>query len=275
MRYTNLSPPWRKLLLTVHVATAVSVLGTDLVLLVLGISSVRGADPRTIYPAADLIATWLLAPLAVVALGTGVLLGLLTRWGLFRYWWVTIKLTLTAILTGVILFVLVPREEQRRRLSGRLVTEVMNAPDAPDALTGAIERGRALQDEPDLDLLWRSYCQRFSIEHAIRFIKERLGWVRPKVRHPEQADRWTWLILAAYAQLLLARGIVADRRLPWEKPLAVEKLTPYRVLRSFAALLPLLGTPAEAPKPRGRSPGRPKGSLSGPARRYPAIKKAA
>ncbi len=131
------------------------------------------------------------------------------------------------------------------------------------------------RDEPDLDLLWRSYCQRFSIEHAIRFIKERLGWVRPKVRHPEQADRWSWLILAAYAQLLLARGIVADRRLPWEKPLGVEKLTPYRVLRSFAALLPLLGTPAEAPKPRGRSPGRPKGSLSGPARRYPAIKKAA
>ena len=109
MRNMILSPPGRKLLLTVHVATAVSVLGTDLVLLVLGISSVRGADPRTIYPAADLIATWLLAPLAVVALGTGVLLGLLTQWGLFRYWWVTIKLTLTAILTGVILFVLVPR----------------------------------------------------------------------------------------------------------------------------------------------------------------------
>ena len=36
------------------------------------------------------------------------------------------------------------REEQRRGLSGRLVTEVMNAPDAPEALTGAIERGRAL-----------------------------------------------------------------------------------------------------------------------------------
>ena len=131
------------------------------------------------------------------------------------------------------------------------------------------------EDEPDLDLLWRSYCRRFSIEHAIRFIKERLGWVRPKVRHPEQADRWTWLILAAYAQLLLARGVVADRRLPWEKPLAAEKLTPYRVLRSFVTLVPLLGTPAEAPKPRGRSPGRPKGSLSGPARRHPAVKKAA
>ena len=109
MRNMNLPPPWRKLLLTLHVATAVSVLGTDLVLLVLGISSVRGADPQTIYPAAQLVATWLLAPLALVALGTGVLLGLLTQWGLLRYWWVTIKLALTAILTAVILFVLVPR----------------------------------------------------------------------------------------------------------------------------------------------------------------------
>jgi hypothetical protein len=131
------------------------------------------------------------------------------------------------------------------------------------------------EGDPDLDLLWRAYCRRFSIEHAIRFLKERLGWVRPKVRHPEQADRWTWLVLAAHAQLLLARGVAADRRLPWEKPLAVEKLTPYRILRSFVTLLPLLDTPARAPKPRGRSPGRPKGSLSGPARRYPALKKAA
>ena len=87
--------------------------------------------------------------------------------------------------------------------------------------------------------MWRSYCRRFSIEHAIRFIKQRLGWVKPKVRHPEQADRWTWLILAAYAQLLLARGVVADGRLPWEKPLAVEKLTPYRVLRTFVTLVAL------------------------------------
>jgi len=109
MSEIKLSPPWRKLLLTVHVATAVSVLGTDLVLLVLGISRVRGADPQVIYPAAHLVATWVLAPLAIVALGTGVLLGLLTGWGLLRYWWVTIKLVLTAILTGVILFVLVPR----------------------------------------------------------------------------------------------------------------------------------------------------------------------
>lgn len=128
---------------------------------------------------------------------------------------------------------------------------------------------------PDLDLLWKAYCRRFDIEHFVRFLKQKLGWTTPRFRHPEQADRWTWLVLAAYAQLVLARPVVADRRLPWERPLPAGSLTPTRVLRSFASLLPLLGTPARAPKPRGRSPGRPKGSLSGPARRYPAVKKAA
>jgi hypothetical protein len=127
--------------------------------------------------------------------------------------------------------------------------------------------------EPDLDLLWKAYCRRFDIEHFVKFLKGSLGWTTPRVRHPEQADRWTWLVLAAYTQLRLARGNVADLRLPWEKPLASQLLTPNRVLRNFASLLPVLGTPARAPKPRGRSPGRPRGSATGPARRYPAVKK--
>src|SRR5262249_25645088 len=109
MQSITLSAPWRKLLLTVHVAATVSVLGTDLVLLTLGLSSLGGVDPRTIYPAAHLVGARLIAPLAVLSLSTGLLLGALTSWGLFRYWWVTIKLAITAILTGVVLFVLVPR----------------------------------------------------------------------------------------------------------------------------------------------------------------------
>ena len=129
--------------------------------------------------------------------------------------------------------------------------------------------------DPNLDLVWRAYCRRFDVEHFVRFLKGTLGWTTPRVRHPEQADRWTWLVLSAYAQLRLARGFVADRRLPWERPLQPHLLTPNRVLRNFASLLAVVGTPARAPKPRGRSPGRPKGSPSGPARRYPAVKKTA
>lgn len=121
--------------------------------------------------------------------------------------------------------------------------------------------------EPDLDLLWRAYVRRFDLEHTFRFLKEKLGWTTPKVRHPEQADLWTWLVVAAYTQLRLAREAVADRRLPWEKPLPAGHLTPCRVLRAFSSLLPGLGTLADPPKPRGRSPGRPKGSRSGRAKR--------
>ena len=73
--------------------------------------------------------------------------------------------------------------------------------------------------DPDLDVLWRAYVRRFDLEHTLRFCKQTLGWTTPRVRHPEQADRWTWLVVAAYTQLRLARPGVADRRLPWERPL--------------------------------------------------------
>ena len=45
--------------------------------------------------------------------------------------------------------------------------------------------------------------------------------------------------------------------------------------RAVSALLAHLGTPAKPPKPCGRSPGRPKGRLSGKAKRYPALKRSA
>lgn len=129
--------------------------------------------------------------------------------------------------------------------------------------------------EPDLDLLWRAYVRRFDLEHTFRFLKQTLGWTTPRMRHPEQADRWSWLVLAAFTQLRLARPCVADRRLPWERRYASDRLTPHRVRRVVSALLAKLGTPAKPPKPCGRSPGRPKGRRSGRAKRYPAVKKAA
>jgi hypothetical protein len=127
----------------------------------------------------------------------------------------------------------------------------------------------------DLDQAWRAYTRRFDLEHTVRFCKQTLGWTIPRPRHPEQADRWTWLVLAGYTQLRLARAAVADRRLPWERPRPQPRLSPYRVRRGFPQLLCTLGSPAAAPKPSGSSPGRPKGCSLGPATRYPAIKKPA
>ena len=127
----------------------------------------------------------------------------------------------------------------------------------------------------DLDLAWRAYIRRFDLEHTVRFCKQTLGWTTPRPRHPEQADRWTWLVLAAYAQLRLARQVAGDQRLPWERPRPQPRLSPLRVRRGFPQLLATLGSPAATPKPSGRSPGRPRGRPSGPATRYPAIKKPA
>jgi hypothetical protein len=130
-------------------------------------------------------------------------------------------------------------------------------------------------EEPDLELLWRAYIRRFDLEHTFRFLKQSMGWTTPRVRYPEQADRWTWLVVSAFTQLRLARPGIADRRLPWERRYDTGGLTPVRVHRVVSALLVVLGTPAKPPKPCGRSPGRPKGRLSGRARRYPAAKKTA
>jgi hypothetical protein len=111
-----------------------------------------------------------------------------------------------------------------------------------------------------------------TIEHTIRFWKQTLHWTLPRPRTPEQADRFTWAVVAGYTQLRLARTILTDLRLPWEQPLASHQLTPERVRRRFRAVLAIVGTPASAPKPHGRSPGRPRGTLRGPAPRHPAIK---
>ena len=63
-----------------------------------------------------------------------------------------------------------------------------------------------------LDELWRAYLARFDEEHAFKFAKGTLGLTAARVRTPEQADRWARLVMAAQAQLLLARPHAADLR---------------------------------------------------------------
>jgi hypothetical protein len=128
----------------------------------------------------------------------------------------------------------------------------------------------------DLDMLWRAYLRRFDAEHGFRFDKTVLGWTRARLRTPEQTDRWTWLIIAAYTQLRLARHLTADLRRPWERPPRPGRPpSPTRVRRGFRHILDQVGTPARGPKPSKAGPGRPKGRRSGPAPRYEVIKKAA
>jgi len=125
----------------------------------------------------------------------------------------------------------------------------------------------------DVDRLWRIFLRRFDIEHTFRFFKQTLGLTRPRLRNPEQADRWVWLILAAYTQLRLARRLAEDLRRPWEKPLTPDQLTPGRVRRGYPRIHKTVGTPASAPKATHAGPGRPKGRTSTPAPRHPVGKK--
>ena len=109
------------------------------------------------------------------------------------------------------------------------------------------------------DLLWQAFLRRFDIEHTFRLFKQTLGWTCPKVRTPQAADRWTWMLLAVYTQLRLARHLAADLRRPWEKPARAERLSPARVRRGFRHLRGRTPCPANAPKPCQPGPGRPPG----------------
>jgi hypothetical protein len=121
----------------------------------------------------------------------------------------------------------------------------------------------------EVDRLWQSFLRRFDLEHTFRLFKQVLGWTAPKIRDPAAADRWTWLIIACYAQLRLARPLAADLRLPWQRPCPPGRLTPARVRRDFRNIRATAGCPANAPKPGKPGPGRPPGSKNRrPATRY-------
>jgi hypothetical protein len=117
---TSLSPPWRKFALTAHVITAVGWLGVDLVLLTLGIGGLAGADPDVVYPAQSLVGRLLFTPLSVLVWLIGVVNALLTPWGLFRHWWVLVKLLLTTLMLGLVLFLLYPGLTEAGELAGAL-----------------------------------------------------------------------------------------------------------------------------------------------------------
>jgi hypothetical protein len=135
---------------------------------------------------------------------------------------------------------------------------------------------RAQAQAGEVDRLWRAFLRRFDLEHTFRFLKQSLGWTRPRIRTPEQGERWTWVIIAAHTQLRLARHLTTDLRRPWEKPVTEpRRLTPTRVRRGFRNLRPKTTLPAAAPKPTRPGPGRPPGSTNKQrARQHPVGKNA-
>ena len=113
------------------------------------------------------------------------------------------------------------------------------------------------EEMPPLSEVWQLYLRRFAVDHWYRFAKQGLHWTLPKLSTPKQCERWSDLMPFMTWELWLARDIVTDNPLPWQKREA--KLTPARVAQAMGGVLATIGTPAQPPKPRGKSPGWPQG----------------
>ncbi|HEU4846900.1 MAG TPA: hypothetical protein VFT03_01780 [Rubrobacteraceae bacterium] len=111
----------RKGILVVHIASAGVWIGIDVVMGVLVFTALFGnEETRALcYRALELFAVWPLIATGLVSLASGIVLGLGTKWGLVRYWWVAIKLALNIILVALVPVALRPevieKAEQGRR----------------------------------------------------------------------------------------------------------------------------------------------------------------
>jgi hypothetical protein len=101
-----LSPDARKLTLSFHLTVSVGWIGAVFAYLGLGITAVTTDDAeliRAMWSAMDAIGWYVIVPLAVTSLVTGLLMALGTNWGLFRHYWVVISFVLTVFAVAVLL----------------------------------------------------------------------------------------------------------------------------------------------------------------------------
>ncbi|WP_375512927.1 NF041680 family putative transposase [uncultured Nostoc sp.] len=127
------------------------------------------------------------------------------------------------------------------------------------------------EEMPSLEEVWCLYLRRFTIDHWYRFLKQRLHWTVPKFGTPKQSERWSDLMPLMTWELWLARDIVTDNPLPWQK--SHGNLTPGRVAQAMGGVFAAIGTPTSAPKPRGKSPGWQPGKKRHRKNRCPIVKK--
>lgn len=102
----TMTPGLRKLALTAHVTSTVGWLGAIAGFLALAIAGLTSRDVQTVrgaYLAMELTGWYVLVPLCVASLATGLVISLGTPWGLFRHYWVLIKFLIT-VLSALILF---------------------------------------------------------------------------------------------------------------------------------------------------------------------------
>jgi hypothetical protein len=114
------------------------------------------------------------------------------------------------------------------------------------------------------------------LEHFFRFCKQRLLMTAYQTPDEQHEENWVQLSLLAYVQLWVVRELSMHLPRSWERYLPTTPknvATPTAVQRDFARIISLIGTPAAASKPRGKSPGRAKGDSVEKRERHPVIKK--
>lgn len=107
----TMTPRLRKFALTAHVTSSVGWLGALVAFLALAVTGLTSQDAqmvRAAYLAMELIAWFVIVPLALASLLTGLVQALGTRWGLFRHYWVLMKLLITIVATIVLLLQMEP-----------------------------------------------------------------------------------------------------------------------------------------------------------------------
>jgi hypothetical protein len=101
-----MSPALSKLALTAHVVASVGWLGAIvafLALAIVGLSSEDAQLVRGVYLVAEPLTWYVILPLALASLLTGVVQSLGSTWGLFRHYWVLFKLLIAVVATVVLL----------------------------------------------------------------------------------------------------------------------------------------------------------------------------
>jgi hypothetical protein len=126
-----------------------------------------------------------------------------------------------------------------------------------------------------LEALCQMYLARFGIEHFFRFATQRLGLLCAKSPTLQACENWLWGVALAYTQLLLARALVTAAPRPWDKSPCDphQPLTAGQVQRAWPLFSLSLGTPASAPNPSGKAPGRAAGFHPQPRPKQPVVSK--
>lgn len=133
------------------------------------------------------------------------------------------------------------------------------------------------REELSLREIYEAYLRRPDQEHYHRFSKQRLLATTYQTPDAQREEQWWRLTQIVYFQLWLARPLTRSLPRPWERYLPHREErppSPSLVQRDFSRLIRQLGTPARAAKPRGKSPGRAKGTRLPPRKRHPVVRKA-